>query len=436
MPILWNLYVTFFALGATSFGGGYSMLPVLQRVISRKRGWATEAELANYFAIGRCTPGTIAVNVATFVGLKQCGVKGALVATFGLISPCFVIITTLGKLFQSSSSEGWIAHGLNGVNICVAVLIGHSAWIVVKQAILDKPSGLLFYGVFSSMVLNYLFPSMHATLDRLSSPIGLIMLSGCLGYLILHGKRNLTDLYPVIGVIAVLEFSSIFNVVSFIEGITVVDVLEESVVVDVMETIDVKQWIDWNKLLLFPALFIEFFKVGMFAIGGGFSTIPFLQKVGTNTSWFSSWELTNMIAVSESTPGPLGINMATYVGYETAGYLGALLSTLGILAPSVLFILLIAKALEQLERNPVIEGIFYGIRPASAALIVAASLQVADVAFLKEHVVDETVVKSLSPTCVAVGLLIWGVLSHTPAKNYHPIFLYGFGGILGIVVAL
>ena len=119
-------------------------------------------------------------------------------------------------------------------------------------------------------------------------------------------------------------------------------------------------------------LFIEFFLVGLFSVGGGLATIPFLQNMAERTGWFSLDQLTNMIAVSESTPGPLGVNMASYVGYTTAGIPGAVIATLGLIAPCVIIIIIIAAILKKFRNNPHIEAIFYGLRPASAALIAAA----------------------------------------------------------------
>ena len=105
-------------------------------------------------------------------------------------------------------------------------------------------------------------------------------------------------------------------------------------------------------------LFYEFFKTGLFSIGGGMATIPFLQHMGEETGWFTNQDLTTMIAVSESTPGPLGVNMATYVGYETAGVPGALLATLGVITPGIIIILVIASFLSKFRNNRSVEAVF------------------------------------------------------------------------------
>lgn len=138
-------------------------------------------------------------------------------------------------------------------------------------------------------------------------------------------------------------------------------------------------------MTLYLRLFFEFFKTGLFAVGGGMATIPFLYNMADSTGWFTRMDVDNMIAVGESTPGPIGVNMATYVGYLTGGnaggapcaVLGAVVATLGLVAPSILVILIIASFLKSFRDNRYVESAFYGLRPASTGLIAAAGLSVA-----------------------------------------------------------
>lgn len=119
-------------------------------------------------------------------------------------------------------------------------------------------------------------------------------------------------------------------------------------------------------------LFWEFFKTGLFAVGGGMATLPFLQAIGESTGWYTYTDLMNMLAVSESTPGPIGINMATYVGFTAAGIPGAVIATLGEVTPSIIVILIVAAVLHSFRNNPYVDRAFYGLRPASTGLIGAA----------------------------------------------------------------
>ena len=131
------------------------------------------------------------------------------------------------------------------------------------------------------------------------------------------------------------------------------------------------------------SLMAEFFKTGLFSVGGGLATLPFLYEMSSNhPSWFSHADVADMIAISESTPGAIGINMSTYAGFTTAGIPGGILATLGLALPSVIIILIIAKFLEKFRTNKLVEGAFYGLRPASLAMISVAGLNVARVALV------------------------------------------------------
>ncbi len=134
--------------------------------------------------------------------------------------------------------------------------------------------------------------------------------------------------------------------------------------------------------MLYLSLFIEFFKTGLFAVGGGLATLPFLYEMSANTGWFTTQDISNMIAVSESTPGPMGVNMATYVGYIIGGIPGCLIATLGLITPSILVILAVSRILQQFKDNKYVNYAFYGLRAASTALIAVAFCGIARLAFL------------------------------------------------------
>ncbi len=129
-------------------------------------------------------------------------------------------------------------------------------------------------------------------------------------------------------------------------------------------------------------LILEFAKTGLFSVGGGLATLPFLYEMSDSTGWFTHADIADMIAVSESTPGAIGINMSTYAGFTTAKVPGGILATLGLALPSVVIILIIAKFLHRFRENKLVEGAFYGLRPASIAMITAAGLNVAKVALV------------------------------------------------------
>ena len=141
---LWKIFRVFAEMGAVCFGGGYAMLSLVQRVIVEEHGWATEEELMDYYAIGQCTPGIIAVNVATFIGHKLRGIPGAIAASLGFISPSILIITIIAAFLTSFASNVFVAHALAGIRVCVCVLILNSVLTLGKKAIKNKLSWIIF----------------------------------------------------------------------------------------------------------------------------------------------------------------------------------------------------------------------------------------------------------------------------------------------------
>ena len=183
-------------------------------------------------------------------------------------------------------------------------------------------------------------------------------------------------------------------------------------------------------------LFYEYFKVGLFSVGGGMATIPFLYDLADKTGWFTHAQLADMLAVSESTPGAIGVNMATYVGYTTAGVPGSLVATLGLVMPSVLIILLVARVLQKFRHNFFVESAFYGLRPASTGLIAAAGITVAAIALLNVELWQVSGVltelfrwKEILLAAVILVFTNWV----KPTKHWHPIVFIGISALAGIV---
>ena len=144
---LLELFLTYAKVGVSTFGGGYAMLPVLQREIVENRGWATEEELADCYAIGQCTPGVIAVNVSTYIGYKRRGLPGAVAATLGVVFPSLVIITLITALLRNFADIPWVRHALAGIRVCVCVLVFDSVYKLAKKAVPDLPAFLIFAAV-------------------------------------------------------------------------------------------------------------------------------------------------------------------------------------------------------------------------------------------------------------------------------------------------
>ena len=195
--------------------------------------------------------------------------------------------------------------------------------------------------------------------------------------------------------------------------------------------------------MIYLQLFWEFFKTGLFSVGGGMATIPFLYDLSDKTGWFSHTDLANMIAVGESTPGPIGVNMATYVGFVTGmqdagiptAILGAVTATIGLITPSVIMILIIAAILKSFRDNKYVNSAFYGLRPASTGLIAAAGFSVvASTLFFSDVWGMGNFLGAFHWKGIVLAAVLW-VLTNIvkKTKKWHPIVFIGFSALVGIV---
>lgn len=178
--------------------------------------------------------------------------------------------------------------------------------------------------------------------------------------------------------------------------------------------------------MILPQLYWEFFLTGLFSVGGGLATVPFLSDLSLRTGWFTQAQLADMIAVSESTPGSIGINMATYTGYLAAGIPGSLVATLGLVTPSVLVILLIAGFLEKFRASSTVDAVFYGLRPASVALIAGVGISVARFSLFSP----------LNPPAVVLSLAVLVCLQVRPLSRLHPLLYIALSAVAGILLRL
>ena len=188
--------------------------------------------------------------------------------------------------------------------------------------------------------------------------------------------------------------------------------------------------------MIYLQLLWEFFKTGLFAVGGGMATVPFLSEMAARTGWFTQAMLADMIAVGESPPGPIGVNTATYVGYTVAGIPGGIVATLGLILPSFLIILAVAAFLKAFRTNKYVERVFYGIRPASVAMIAAALVALLRICLVHPdaYAASGRLADLLDWRGLALFAVIW-VLTNLvkPTKKLHPIIFIGASALIGIV---
>ena len=362
MKELLDMFLTFARIGGFTFGGGYAMLPMLQKEVVNGRHWATDEELMDYYAIGQCTPGIIAVNTATFVGYKNRGIPGAIAATLGVIAPSLVIIMIIAAFISNFIELSFVSSAFAGIRACVCVLIGSAVVKLAKKSLVDKGAIAIAAVVF---VLS-LFTSV--------SPALLVVVAGA------EGRKG------------------------------------------------------GEEMMLILELCFRFFCCGLFAIGGGLATLPFLYNISKETGWYTFNDISNMIAVSESTPGPMGVNMATYVGFHIKGILGGLAAPLSLVLPSVIIIVIISKILDKFKSSSIVQNALYGLRAASTALIAAAGIGVAKIAFL--HVGEDgslafsELFSIINWKAIVLSLAIWYGLVKW---KKHPILYIVVAAVAGIV---
>ncbi len=199
--------------------------------------------------------------------------------------------------------------------------------------------------------------------------------------------------------------------------------------------------------MIYLQLFFEFAKAGLFAIGGGLATLPFLQDISLRTAWYTSDQLADMIAVSECTPGPIGVNMSTYTGYTVAGIPGAIIATLGLIFPSIIVIIIVARILKAFQDNRYVKAAFYGLRPASTGLIAAACLGVCQIALFNEGAFKslKSAISGIRYPALILAVVLWLLMNLGTFKKLkgnkvlakisklHPVVFLAASAVIGII---
>ena len=471
---LLKLYLVFFKLGLVNFGGGYAMLPLLERELADKRGWTTSEELADYYAVGQCTPGAIAVNVSTMIGYKRKGVLGGIAATLGFISPAFIIIFIIATLLTNFADNKYVSHALVGIRVVVFFLVLSAIVKLFKKSCKDIASKIIAVLVG---LLAILVPTKYVGLYIYVIVAGFI---GVAINVIKEKRRNkvIESKDDEVELINSKLFEAVQDKIPAFEEANKCEVRKEekpkknkakgviSVVIGIaifaliMSVCTIITII--KKEPIFFRLYFHFFKIGVLAFGGGLATIPFLRELSELTGWFSIDELANMIAVSESTPGAMGINMSTYVGYSVIhgefgnyflSFLGSMISTIGLVTPSIIVIEIIALFLKKFKDNKWVQYVFYGLRAASIGLMIAAAYSIFEVSLMQNsHIIsvfkssfDSISIKTFFPDLanainnmlnfknIAVGI-VFGITIFKYKK--HPILYIALGAIVGILLWL
>ena len=186
--------------------------------------------------------------------------------------------------------------------------------------------------------------------------------------------------------------------------------------------------------MIYLQLFWEFLKIGLFAVGGGMATLPFLQDLAEKTGWYSQSLITDMIAISESTPGPIGINMATYVGCNVAGFLGGVVATMGEILPAIVIVVTVSRYLEKFRGSKLVDAAFYGLRPAVTGLIAAAGISVVKVAMFHFDLYRQT---GVLMDALDLKKIIFFVAAFAAIKKFklHPVVYIACAAVVGILLS-
>ena len=371
---LGTLFFTFFKIGLFTFGGGYAMIALLEEEFIQRRKWLDKDEFLDMTAIAESTPGPVAINSATYLGYKLAKVPGAATATVAVCLPSFLIIYAISLFFEQFTQLTVIANAFKGIQVCVIYLI-FSAGVRMLIALDKSPFAT---GVLAAVMLVMVGLSLAGVSV---SSILLILLSGAAGVAAwLIGRRK--------------------------EG---------------------------NKMFL--KLFLTFLEIGAVSFGGGYGMISLIREKVLLNGWLSEAEFLSFIAVSESTPGPLAVNMATFIGASQGGVPGALCATLGVVLPSFFIILLIAALIHDLLKYAGVEAFLSGVRPCVVALILSTAFTMG----LSTLLGISTAAETPSPAWRGIGILailagvrlIW---QKVRGKAPSPIGMILFSAVLGAVL--
>ena len=351
-------------LSAFTFGGGYVIVTLMKKKFVDELHWIDEEEMLDLVAIAQSAPGAIAVNGAIVVGYKLAGIAGALAAIIGTIIPPFVILSVIFYFYAAFSSNYIVKTVLDGMQAGVGA--------VIASVVYDMGSGIV------------------------------------------AGKQKSSLAIMAAAFLAVC----IFNV-------NVVYVVIFCIVLGVVRTLIRKRK---EKKMIYWQLFLSFLQIGMFSFGGGYAALPLIQEqVVTQHGWLSRSEFTDLITISQMTPGPIAVNSATFVGIRLAGFLGTLAATFGCILPSCILVTVLSYLYLKYRKMSMLQGVLETLRPAVVSMIAAAGVSILITAFWNDAVsFMSTKWDSIVIFVIAVWLL--------KKKNWNPILVMVLSGFAKLAV--
>ncbi len=335
---LWVLFLTTLYISAFTFGGGFVIVTFMKHKFVDELHWIDEQEMLDFTALAQSCPGAIAVNAAILVGWNVYGFAGMIVATLGTILPPMIILSVVSFFYAIFSTNVWVAVVLKGMQAGVAAVILDAA-CSLGESVLKEKSSLSIFIMTAAFVCDFFFRS-----------------KCCLYYSCSRMYRH-HSVYMV-------SVQAIFSQANT-EGNT--------------ET----KMLTGDEIMIYIQLFLSFVQIGLFSVGGGYAAIPLIQSQVVEThGWLTMNEFTNLITIAEMTPGPIGVNSATFTGLQIAGIPGALAATFGSIFPSCILVSILALVYCKYKETSAISNILSSLRPAVVALITAAGFSMFQTAVL------------------------------------------------------
>lgn len=400
-----ELFLLFFKIGLFTFGGGYAMISLISHEVVEKKKYIDGEEFSDLVAIAESTPGPIAINSATYIGYKKAGVLGAIAASIGVVLPSLTIIYLISLFLGKILEYPLVQKAFKGIQCGVSVLILSAGLKLMKNVKKD----VLSYVLLSLSLAFLLFINFT---DWNISTIYFIIVGAIVGLIAYYRpKKNLDN-----GLIAedlpeksnenakrnqsekaddaaIIQKNSdaekpekkkkgkLKYIVSFsIVGVIILCLLffgglYKFVFEDAVKNLSTSDF--YVNFLTVSELYATFFKIGLFSFGGGYGMLPLMLEETVGRNWLTSAEFANFLAVAESTPGPVSINMATYVGSTQGGLLGSVMATLGVITPSIIVILTIVALLKDFLQYQGVRAALTGMKPVICGMIIATALDLA-----------------------------------------------------------
>ena len=374
---LLSLFFTMFKIGLFTFGGGYAMISFFENEFVNKKKLLSSDEFLDLIAIAESTPGPIAINCATYIGYKQNKFLGSFVSTIAMCLPSFVIIFIISLFFNQFLEIAWVSNAFKGIQVCVVFLILSAGIKLFKNMKKNLVNIISIFVLTTIIVLISLF-------EKSFSSIVYILLA------------------LIVGVI-IYSFENIKNYKSSQK--------------------EDKKW------------FLSFLKIGAATFGGGYAMIPLIKDECLSSGWLTNDELLNFIAIAESTPGPISVNMATFVGSSQAGFWGSFVATLGVILPSFIVILLIASVIKNLLKFKSVQTVLKCIRPVIVALILSTGITLLlQIIFGITSINSTTAFNFIGIIIFEILIIIVLLFKIFKKKKPSPVLMILISGLLGILL--